>query len=360
MVMKRIVSVLVCIIIVLCTFALPASALESVNIEQVFVTLPKITATLKFKTSKSETVATEDIFAKFGGETLNVTEFEKYDRDEHKSTVYILVDSSGSISSGYFNEIKRKLIAYSDGLNENEKLVLLSFGTTTRTVLDGSESMQVRRQKISSLTNNERQTNLFDAVKKAVEMSQSDTEYDCDRSFAIVISDGENFETRGGTTHSEVEKSVEGHGLPIYAFCVDATNSNASAFGSFARTSGGEIFTSNSSSDVSRNFDRMVKSTRDVYLLTMLTESNLGSDGSEKNLMIRTKEKSSNVDVKATRWIKDDEEPEVDRVESVIDDDGIMKVYVYFSENVLNADNYEYFKLTRKDGNVEVDCTDAE
>lgn len=358
--MKRIVSVLICIVIVLCTFTLPASALESVNIEQVFVTLPEITATLKFSTSTSETVAKEDLFAKLGGETLDVTEFEKYNREDHKTTIYFLVDSSSSIGSGYFSEVKRKLAAYSDGLTENEKMVLISFGSTTRTVLDGSENAQVRKQKINALVNNEGQTNLFDAVKKAVEMSQSDTEYDCERSFAVVISDGENFETRGGNTLQEVEKSVEGHGLPIYAFCVDATNSNASAFGSFARTSGGEIFTSRSPAEVSANFDRMVNATREVYLVSMLTKSNQGSDGSQKNLMIRAKEKSSNVDVKATRWIKDDVAPVVKDVTFEIDENGMMKVYVYYSENVLNADNPENFRLTRNDGKKEITFTEAE
>lgn len=358
--MKRLLAVLICVIVVMSIFALPAAALESVNIEQVFVTLPEITATLKFKTSTSESINTNDIFAKFGGESLSITNLEKYDRNDHKSTVYFLVDTSGSISSSYFNEIKRKLINYSNELTDKEKLVLLAFGTTTRTVLDGSENAQVRRDKINALKNNERQTNLFDAVKKAVEMSQSDTEYDCDRSFAIVISDGENFETGGGNTLQEVEKSVEGHGLPIYAFCVDATNQNASSFGSFARTSGGEIFTVNSASAISGTFDRMVKNTRDVYLLSMLTASNLGSDGSEKNLMIRAKEKSANVDVKATRWIKDDENPEVTDIETVIDDDGIMKLYVYYSENVLNADDPENFRLIRNDNEKEILFTEAE
>lgn len=357
--MKRKVSVFVCILMILCAFTLSASALESVTIEQVFVTLPQITTTLRFETSTSETIKTEDIFAKFGGETLDITDFEKYNHEEHKSTIYVLVDSSNSISSGYFNEIKRKLIEYSNGLTENEKLILLTFGTSTQTVLDGSENAQVRRQKIEALTNTENQTKLFDAVKKAVEMSQTDTENDCDRSFAIVISDGENFETRGGNTLQEVERSVEGHGLPIYAFCVNATNENASAFGSFARTSGGDIFTSRDPAEVSENFDLMVNATRDVYLISMLTKSNQGSDGSEKSLMIRVKEKSANVDVKATRWIKDEDEPVVTDVKSVVED-GIMKVFVYYSENVLNADDPKNFKLTRNDGKKEIVFVDAE
>ncbi len=354
--MKKIITFIISVIILMSMFVFPTSALDSVIIEQVSPVLPSITATLKFRSEETESISQSDIFAKWGGETLTVTDLKKYNRNSHETTIYFLVDTSSSIPSAHFTEIRKKLLNYSNNLTDKEKLVLITFGSSIKTVLSGEENKDARAKKIQALKNNEGQTNLYDAVKRAVDMSQSDTEDKCERSFAVVVSDGINVEYSGGNTSQEVRNSVSGHGLPIYALCVNGTSNSASELGSFARNSGGDVFVASGSAYVSKTFDSLVDSTRNVYLVSMLTESNKGSDGSKKNLMIRTKDKSANVDVKATRWIKDDEAPRVKDIE--ISDDG--KVYVYYSENVLHADNYENFTLKYGDGKQKITFTEAE
>lgn len=354
--MKKIITFIISVIILMSMFVFPASALDSVIIEQVSPVLPSITATLKFRSEETESISQSDIFAKWGGEVLTVTDLEKYNRNSHETTIYFLVDTSSSIPSAHFTEIRKKLLNYSNNLSDKEKLVLITFGSSIKTVLSGEENKDARAKKIQALKNNEGQTNLYDAVKRAVDMSQSDTEDKCERSFAVVVSDGINVEYSGGNTSQEVRNSVSGHGLPIYALCVNGTSNSASELGSFARSSGGDVFVAGGSAYVSKTFDSLVDSTRNVYLVSMLTESNKGSDGSKKNLMIRTKDKSANVDVRATRWIKDDEAPKVKDIE--ISDDG--KVCVYYSENVLHADNYENFTLKYGDGKQEIIFTEAE
>ncbi len=354
--MKKIITFIISVIILMSMFVFPTSALDSVTIEQVSSVLPGITATLKFKSEETESISQNDIFAKWGGETLTVTDLEKYNRNNHETTIYFLVDTSSSIPSAHFTEIRKKLLNYSNNLSGKEKLVLITFGSSIKTVLSGEENKDTRAKKIQALKNNEGQTNLYDAVKRAVDMSQSDTEDKCERSFAVVVSDGINVEYSGGNTSQEVRSSVSGHGLPIYALCVNGTSNSASELGSFARSSGGDVFVAGGSTYVSGTFDKLVDSTRNVYLVSMLTESNKGSDGSNRNLMIRTKDKSANVDVRATRWIKDDESPRVKDIE--VSDDG--KVYVYYSENVLHADNHENFTLKYGDGKQEITFTEAE
>lgn len=357
--LKRIISAAICVLIILQSFALSASALSSVSVEQVVPVIPEINAVVKLGTSSDETIEKDDCFAKFGNESLTVTGIEKYNSAIHKSTVYFLVDSSNSISSYFLSEIKKKLIAYSDTLPQNEKMVLISFGLSVKTLLTGNESKETRKQKINSLAVTENQTNLFNAIKYAVELSQSDTSAADDRSYAVVISDGENYETGGGNTQQEVTETVSGHGLPIYALCVGANRSNASEFGSLARKSGGEVFTANAPSNVSSAFDKMVKNAKNVYILSMSTQKNEVSDGSKKNLNIRVADKNSSVDIKPTRWIKDDTKPTIVKAKSVKEDNGKINLYIYYSENVLNADIAGNFKVTRNDGKKEYAFSDA-
>ena len=358
--LKRLISVTICALIILQTFIFSASALNGLKVEQVFPVIPEIKAVIKPDTASGETIKKEDCFAKFGSESLTVSDLEKFDSAKHKSTVYFLVDSSNSINRYFLSEIKRKLVSYSDNLPENEKMVLISFGLNVKTILNGNESKDIRKQKINSLTATEGQTNLFNAIKYAVERSQSETSVSCDRSYAVVISDGENYETGGGNTQQEVTETVSGHGLPIYALCVGASRSNASEFGSLARKSGGEVFAANSSSEVGSAFDNLIANTKNVYILSMTTQTNENSDGSKKALMVRVGDTSTSVDIKPTRWIKDDSKPSIINLKSIKESDGKVKLYVYYSENVLNADSPENFKVIHKSGKKEYKFTEAE
>lgn len=358
--LKKIIAYAIFILIIIQSLALPVSAVNGVKIEQILPIIPEINIVIKPELSTNETISKEQCFAKFGNESLIVKSMEKFDSAKHKSTVYFLVDSSNSISSYYLKEIKRKLISYSDNLPETEKMVLISFGLDVETLLAGNESKDIRRQKINSLTVNEEQTNLLNAIQCAVDLSQSETSVSSDRSYAVVISDGENYETGGGNTQQETLETVSGHGLPIYALCVGASNSDASEFGSLARKSGGKIFAAHSPAETGTSFDELIADSKNVYLVSTSTKINQDSTGNQKTLMVRIGDKSTSVDIKPTRWIKDEQAPTILKSESIKDDNGNIKQYIYFSENVLNADNPENFIISRKNKKTDYTFSEAE
>ena len=348
--MKKVISAVLIAIVVASILAICADAIDTVDIEQVFPYVPEMT--VAFRTDSTEEITKDDCFTKLGNGSLDIEKVEKYDASKYSSTIYFLVDISNSVDKGYFDSTKKKMIEYSDSLPENDRIVLLSFGKKVNVMLNGSENSEKRRQVISSLARTDTETNLYNAIRKAVDLSQSDTLKKCDRSFAIVVSDGENFETSGGSTEQEVRESLSGHGLPIYAFCVGGNRENASNFGSFSRSSGGEIVTVNSVSSVSRSFDALVQKTKNIYIITARSKDNKPSDGSQKNLMLRVKDKSTSLNVKFVRWIKDDEQPTVINAETRENRDGQECLYIYYSENVFNADNPANFSLTRENGKV--------
>lgn len=354
---KKITSVLICIIILVSAFTINTFAVKNVQIEQVTPMMPKITAVVRPELNTNESIDKSDCFAKFGAYGLDITNLEKFDSNKHETTVYFIVDISGSMNRSLFNEAKRKLLNYSNSLPSKEKMVLISFGNKVNVLLNGDENKDVRNQKINSLTANESQTNLFNAIKTAVDMSHSDTMSTSDRSYAVVISDGDNFENGGGNTQKEVNEAVSGHGLPIYALCLGGTNANASAFGELSRSSGGEIYTSFSTSEVSSDFDKLNSKAKNVYILSMLMQENIATDGQKRSLMIRIGEKSADVEAKTTRWHRDDSAPRITRINSV-KEKGKVLLYVYYDENVLNADKPENFTLKR--GKSEIKFSKAE
>lgn len=356
--MKRFFSALLTTIVFIFSTAIYACAIENVQIEQVSSYFPELTIAVKAKSS--DKITENDCFAKFGEDGLIINSVEQYDSSKHTSTVYFLIDISDSVEKGYFDAAKKKLVEYSNKLPPNDRMILLSFGKKVNTVLNGTENKEARNSAINALKRTDSETNLYNAISKAVEMSRSETSEKYDRSFAVVLSDGENFETSGGNTEQEVKDSLMGHGLPIYAFCMGGSRGNASSFGSFARSSGGEIFTVNSYSAVSKTFDNLVQTTKNICLISARTKSNIPYDGTTKNLMLRINDKSASLDVKASRWIKDDEAPEILSAETKENDNGEECIYIYFSENVYNADDPANFILTRNDGKKEYGFKNAE
>lgn len=356
--MKKILSVTILSVLIAYVFFTNAFAIDNIKIEQVASYIPEMTIAFKAETLLDEKIQKEDCFATLGNESLEIENVEKYDSSKHSSTVYFLVDISDSVPKSCFDAAKKKLVEYSNKLPKNDRMILLAFGTKVNILLNGNESVSKRKEVINSLSRTDSETNLYNAIAKAVELSQSDTSKKFDRSFAIVLSDGENFETSGGNTEQEVKNSVSGHGLPIYAFCMGGTRDNASKFGSFSRLSGGEIVTVNKGSSVNGAFDTLVKKTENIYLIS--AKSYLQSDGSEKNLKIRIKDKSDGLDVKFVRWIKDETAPTIVSAEMRENDEGIECLYIYYSENVCNADNSKNFVIRRSGTDNEISFLEAE
>ena len=169
--MKRVFSVLLTTVIFILSTAVYACAIENVRIEQVSSYFPKLTIAVKAKSS--DKISENDCFAKFGEDSLIINSVEQYDSSKHKSAVYFLVDISDSVEKGYFDAAKKKLVEYSNKLPSNDRMILLSFGKKVSTVLNGTENKEARTAAINALKRTDSETNLYNAISKAVEMSRS-------------------------------------------------------------------------------------------------------------------------------------------------------------------------------------------
>lgn len=352
--MRKFLVSIISAIILLQIFSLSISALDKVSFEQVLPIIPRLNAVVKISGQSNEILKKSDFYATFGNKKLKVMELEKYNVNNHNTVSYFIVDCSSSINNSYLSEVKSKLINYSNNLSRNEKMVLVAFGAEIKTVLSGNEDVNTRASKINSLSANQSQTDLYDAVRYTIEKSQNDVNENTDRSFAVLITDGENYDNDGGNTKQEIIDLVSGHGLPIYSLCLCATNDNASDVGSLSRQSGGEIHTVKSLSEVSAAFDKIIKSMRNVFILTLRTQENIEYAGNSLPLQLRVKNKSATVECKPSRWIKDDSAPKITDVEFKVEEDGSANLYIYYSENVINADKKDNFIIERNGQKIDV------
>ena len=173
-------------IFVLCQIVCVNAFASDLKIRQVQADLPdvKIEITGNHKSDDIKTILLEN-------EELSVNELLDSD-DNKKELVYILVDVSGSMSQSHLNALKPSIIDFILSLDKKDRFVVKTFGTVVTTVLDGDESEEEIRAVINNLWCDSDSTTFYSAINETLEESLSFKKYD--RKYAIVISDGADFE----------------------------------------------------------------------------------------------------------------------------------------------------------------------
>ncbi len=317
-------------------FSINAFAAKSVDIRQINSSLPNVKFELEGKFDEKDIES-----VKIDGEAFTVKDAHKASSSD-KKLVYYLIDTSTSMSQQALNAIKPSLISYADSLGEDDKLVLMTFGTNVKTVLKGNESKSKIHSAINSIRCNSDGTTFYKALIKALDDSVDKKGYD--RKYAIVVSDGADFE-KGNSSQQEVIDELETNRLPVYGLCLSSTDkSNADGFGYITRTSGGTL-TSFSSSDASSKFKSVKKTINNVTIVK--AESNIGKSLGTCDIKVKAKKNSSSyiAEDKILADAKNDEDnPEVKDISFDKDSNSFV---IKFSENVEKADNISSFTVKK-------------
>lgn len=92
---------------------------------------------------------------------------------------------------------------------------------------DGSQDAEQMQEILDGLNNRDQETLLFSAIDRAADLAESEKEPQYRRKVIAVITDGEDFAT-GKTQSQEAMTTLQEHGLPVYAFCIQDTKRNTS------------------------------------------------------------------------------------------------------------------------------------
>lgn len=335
--MKKAISVLLSLVL-LFTIAITATA-ENVNIlsfARIGIAMPEIDVEINGSGYNKD-----DVSASLDNQKLTVKEVFAYDNEKVASCTYILVDLSTSMRAS-FNLVKTNIVNYINGLSQNDKIVLLTFGETeVKTILTGDEDRTTAINVVNGLKCNENGTLFYEALNQAYQMSNSSIS-GYDREYVLAFSDGIDLQ-KGNTTFDEVLKQYDSHALPLYAACsANASKEASDRFGELARTSGGSL----SMIKNADAFNAFVDQINNVTLIKLAADTKL-ADGKEKQLSLKIGEAQVEYNVPITRSIFDDVPPTVKKAHYDKEKDAFI---VAFSEKVIGADVPNAYKIIASNG----------
>ncbi|MDD5018479.1 MAG: FHA domain-containing protein, partial [Eubacteriales bacterium] len=213
----------------------------------------------------------------------------------------------------------------------------------------GSESAGEIVQCIESLERNASQTRFFDAVNKALELTNTEIKTLPERKVIVAVTDGQDVYD-GGNTRSEALDKLQEANLPFYALGIKDTDEEyIDSLGEFARSSNG-IIELLDTSNVADTFSKINEYINHCYVMTLSAKTNI-IDGSTKQLNLQI-QLDDNTLIKTTSSVtpelseEDTTVPKVVSVEATAE----KEISVYFSEDVTGADDASNFQIMSDSG----------
>ncbi len=272
---------------------------------------------------------------------------EKAHKDASK-VVYMLIDTSTSMSQNRLNSLKPSLIKYAKSLGDDDKFVLMTFGKKVETLLNGGESDSKIESTINSITCNSGGTSFYLAIDKAFDKAQKETEYI--RKYAIVVSDGADYET-GSMSKEELLDVIDTHKFPVYGMCdSNAGKTAADNFGEICRKSGGELVKFGYS-DAANQFSSLKKIFNNVTVIEATAKTKKSFGETTLTVEIDGKSVEANVDARAAN---DDIAPVV---ESITYEKESNSFIIKFSEPV---EGYKDITISKNKGKKEIAIVDRQ
>jgi len=338
MVIKKISVFIIAVLIALSSvFSVLAEDNTVLNLGRVYVYMPEITVELKGSGYNAK-----DITAALGTEALKVSSAEKFDPSKNPVCTYIIIDQSGSMKNSIAG-VKNCVTAYVNLMGDDDRLILITFGESVKTVLSGEESKEEILGAVSKLHANEDGTLFYEALNKAYEMSNAN-QSSFEREYVMVFSDGMDYQ-KGSSTFNESMNLYSTRTLPLYAACAsNASQEAADKFGEIARASGGSLVMMRGK--INDVFSSFVSSINNVTLLKLKAKSNIAT-GDLRQLSIKAGDLQADINVPVIRSVPDNIQPEADRVTFDPDNNTLA---VHFTKNVLNADKPSAFDITEEKG----------
>ena len=323
------------------------TAEQTVRLEQVVLHMPEA----RFYFSGEREAKAEELRAFIGDEELSFVSLERFSQTGGGICYYVLLDVSASITEEEFGGIKEALAGFAEGLSEQDRMVLITFGEQVQTVFEedgaalGSGSA---REKILALENTDQKTLLFEAIDRMAELSDGAQAQSGMRRAAFVITDGEDI-ARGKATRQEAERTLKESGVPVYGFTVSGAGKEAEdAFGEFSRESGGTLTIlepGREAEGLAAVKERLMNSWEAVFE----ADSNRVANGMVNvSLEFTDTGEKKQTQAMQNRWQADEEAPVV--LEAF--PEGEKQLRVTFSEAVTGADAAEHYELSAADGQI--------
>lgn len=131
-----------------------------------------------------------------------------------RTTVYCLIDVSGSMGTAQMQTAKDVMQTISDRMGEGDNMVITTLANTVDIgqVLD---TPQARNDAITALGQGKGYTNLYTGVADSLNVLETSTKYNRNRCL-VILSDGQDAH-KTGSTEAEAMDAIKSSDIPIYA-----------------------------------------------------------------------------------------------------------------------------------------------
>lgn len=160
------------------------------------------------------------------------------------TTVYCLIDVSGSMGEAQLQTAKDAMQAISDQMGDGDNMVITSLGDTVN-IGQVLETAQARNEAIAALSQGNEYTNLYTGIVDSLDVLETSTKYNTNRCL-VILSDGQD-DHQTGSTETEAMDAIRNSTIPIYAIATltEGAGREAQEYGkllrSFASTSLGGV-----------------------------------------------------------------------------------------------------------------------
>lgn len=341
--MKKILSVCGVLFILFISFAAFAEPVEYTTdkIEQIYSRMPEIKAYMRLK----EPIDDKAVTGFINSDKLTLVSHSPFNREDGVSFIFMF-DCSTSVSSYQMNSMKNAVINYiNNDSYENDRFTVVSFGEKIDILANGTGKAEEAVAALKSMKNNQNATILYDAANAVKQLSDEAGPEMPKKRMCIIFTDAVNYNV-GGTTDTEVLKTAEIAGTPIYAVAINPYNKDSiDSLGAIARVSGGDVCVSEGG-NIEAAFKKAVKNLDDLYEISFAAETNKAALG-ECNLSvgIGAKNEGGLIEHKfySLAWSADSDAPMIVSTE-VVDD---KELHIKFSEAVENAGKAENYTVKK-------------
>ena len=215
-----------------------STSANNIIVEQIDVEHPDIDIYFYLEETVFEKI---DVFAYLEEDQLYPKSVDLLDNQNEGTFYLFLVDISSSISQSQMSEIKRVLTEHAAQGGPKDKIALISFGETVNVLLNGMEAEESIALRIEGLKSDQRKALFFDALNRAIELSNIQIADMPKRKVVVIFSDAKSFED-GGISGDGALANLNKMNLPLYSIAINnGRREELNIFDAIARVSGGRI-----------------------------------------------------------------------------------------------------------------------
>lgn len=180
-------------------------------------------------------------------------------------TVVLAIDVSGSMRGAKLEGAIRGATAFVDQLGKEDRIALVTFGSTVRKVVDFTEDQNAIKSALNSLSAADRETHLYQAIFESVGWVESAPTR---RTAIVLLTDGKDEGSVIG--YEEVIAKITSRDVPLYLLGY-GSDADARRLKRLALASHGEMYLAAGGANVSETYRDVAKELQTDYSLTWAT-----------------------------------------------------------------------------------------